>query len=558
MPRNIRRASLFFKLFNSENLTHIPLSFLLFFGFVTLVIMVSFPALISVERNEVTLTRLLADKGFSLITAFESVLRTGMRSQAGIRLQFLLEQMVQSGDINFIAVTMPDGTILAHSDRNRVGEILNIDGVEASEATMHQLSPRGEKRWSIMEIEGTRSFVVYCNFQPALGQPRMGRHGGGRHGGGMHGEGPGMGMGPGPGMGPGMGRGRGMRQGMGPGMEPGMRRDAGPGERGEHGADARRGDIPVPMIFLGMDISPFDITRTQNRAYVFMLAGVTLLVGLACLLVLYHTQRARQSHLREKAARSRVAALEEEVRRKEKLAAVGNLAAGVAHEIRNPLSSIKGYATYFAQRFPEGSDDREAANVMVREADRLNRVITELIGLSRPTDVHLQAVSADEVMQHVARLLARNAASRNVNIILHPSRRTPPALADPDRLGQAVLNLCLNALDAMPDGGKLTLATFSGEGRVCLQVQDTGTGIRPDDLNHVFDPYFTTKTKGTGIGLATVHKIVEAMNGEIAVTSRVATDRHAGGTCFSIWLPVAEEARGDRSARPSRPDEQPA
>ena len=103
LPRNIRRASLFFKLFNFEHLAHIPLGILLFFAFVTLTIMVSFPALISVERNETMLTRLLADKGFSLITAFENVLRTGMRSQVGIRLQFLLEQMVQSGDITFIA-----------------------------------------------------------------------------------------------------------------------------------------------------------------------------------------------------------------------------------------------------------------------------------------------------------------------------------------------------------------------------------------------------------------------------------------------------------------------
>ena len=117
LPRNIRRASLFFKLFNSEHLAHIPMGILLFFGFVTLTIMVSFPALISVERNETTLTRLLADKGFSLITAFENVLRTGMRSQMGIRLQFLLEQMTQSPDVNFIAVTMPDGTIIAHTDR---------------------------------------------------------------------------------------------------------------------------------------------------------------------------------------------------------------------------------------------------------------------------------------------------------------------------------------------------------------------------------------------------------------------------------------------------------
>lgn len=449
----------------------------LFCAFVTLTLMVSLPALISVERSETTLTRLLADKGFSLIAAFENVLRTGMRSQAGVRLQLVLEQMTQSRDINFIAVTMPDGTIIAHSNRERLGEILQIDGQEASEAAMHQLSPRGEKRWSVMNMEGYRSFVVYSLFEP----------------------------------GPPPGRLRGPRQ---------------PG-------------VPIPMIFLGMDVSPFEMTRTQNRAYVTMLAGVTLLVGLACLMILFFVQRARRARLAERQAKSRVAALEEEVRRKEKLAAVGNLAAGVAHEIRNPLSSIKGYATYFAQRFPDGSEDREAATVMVREADRLNRVISDLIGLSRPTDVALRPTSLEEVAQHVARLLSQDAAHRNVRIVQHVARRCSPALADPDRLNQAILNLCLNALDAMPDGGVLSLDVKMDADRVRLEIRDTGTGIPEENLSHVFDPYFTTKARGTGIGLATVHKIIEAMHGDISVTSTLATATQAGSTCFTVWLPVA-------------------
>ena len=543
LPRNIRRASLFFKLFNTERLANIPLGILLFFAFVTLTVMVSFPAFISVERNETTLTRLLADKGFSLISALESVLRTGMRSQVGIRLQFLLEQLGEDSDVNFIAVTMPDGTIIAHTNRNRVGEILEIDGAEATEAAMHQLSPRGEKRWSVLDLEGTRSFVVYSNFQPAL--PDM-RGRGRRHmENGHQGRGPGRGMGPGPGPAPGFRQGGQNRPPMAPGIPGGPPGLPGPPPRvprahnGPGGPGFPGGQLPVPMIFLGLDISPFDIARTQNRAYMTLLAGATLVAGLACLLVLYHTQKTRQSRLREKAARSRVAALEEEVSRKEKLAAVGNLAAGVAHEIRNPLSSIKGYATYFAARFPEGSEDREAASVMVREADRLNRVITELIGLSRPTDVSLKAVKPDDVIQHVARLLAQNAASRNVQIILNVPRRIPDVQADPDRLGQAMLNLCLNALDAMPRGGKLALSCMLSEGRICFQVKDNGTGIPEEDVSRVFDPYFTTKQKGTGIGLATVHKIVEAMHGEISVTSRQATERHAGETCFSIWLPPA-------------------
>ncbi len=471
------------KLFRGVRIGSVPMGIMLLFAFVTLTLMVSMPALISVERSESTLTRLLADKGYSLITAFENVLRTGMRTQVGVRLQMLLEQMTQSGDINFIAVTMPDGTIIAHSNRDRVGEILRIDGQEVSETTMHQLTPRGGMRWSLMNVEGVRSFVVYSMFDPG-GPPGKGR----RHAG------------------------------------------------------------PVPMIFLGLDVSPFEVTSTQNRAYVTMLAGVTLLVGLACLLVLYHMQKAYRARMAEKRAKSRVAALEEEVRRKEKLACVGNLAAGVAHEIRNPLSSIKGYATYFAQTFPEGSDEREAATVMVREADRLNRVITDLIGLSRPTDVSLKPTMPEEIFRHVSRLLSQNAESRKVKIVQNISRKCRPALVDPDRLSQAVLNLCLNALDAMPEGGTLTLAADMDSSRVRLRVEDDGMGIAPANLRHVFDPYFTTKSKGTGIGLATVHKIVEAMNGDISVTSTEAQGGRRGKTCFTVWLPTADSTHQETVA----------
>ena len=153
----------------------------------------------------------------------------------------------------------------------------------------------------------------------------------------------------------------------------------------------------------------------------------------------------------------------------------------------------------------------------------------------------------DDMLDHVTSLISRDAENRGVKILIRLPNKVPEALADPDRLGQALLNLCLNALDAMPDGGLLTLAISSTSDRVCLLVKDNGTGISQENLAHIFDPYFTTKAKGTGIGLATVHKIVEALRGEISVNSRQATDKHPGETIFRIWLPRVKEKTPDAS-----------
>lgn len=455
-----------------------PLGLLMGGAAVVLALTITLLTLISIDRSETTMTRLLAEKGSSLITAFESILRSGMRSDAGVRLQVLLEEMAESPGIVFVAVTMPDGTIVAHSNPSRLGEILLINGREADDPAMQALAADTTPRWNIMRLEGRRVFAVYRLFSPGL---------------------------------------RDMPKGF-----------------------------PRPAIFLGLDISPFESTRSRNRANVAMLAAVTLLVGLACLLALYYAERARESRQRQRMAEGKVRRLEEEVRRKEKLAAVGNLAAGVAHEIRNPLSSIKGYATYFGQRFPEGSEDREAANVMVHEVDRLNRVIMDLIGLSRPSDVKLRPTNLRDMADHVTRLIAQDAEKRGVEVIRRESRHAPPlALADPERMGQALLNLCLNALDAMPDGGRLTLIITERKGQVGLIVRDTGKGISPDHLPHIFDPYFTTKSQGTGLGLAMAHKIIEAHDGEMTVTSHPAQAGRNGETTFCVWLPAAGSGPAD-------------
>ncbi|QLA14368.1 PAS domain-containing protein [Desulfolutivibrio sulfodismutans DSM 3696] len=232
-----------------------------------------------------------------------------------------------------------------------------------------------------------------------------------------------------------------------------------------------------------------------------------------------------------------VRALQEEVRRREKLAAMGNLAAGVAHEIRNPLSSIRGYASYFGSKFAPDSEDRKAAQVMVREVDRLNRVISELIDYSRPSELARRPVSLGEAVEHCLRLIRPDAEASSVRVATHGLDAAPTALLDPDRFSQALLNVLLNAVQAMPSGGTLSVTVgVSDDGRGFVETADEGVGIDPADMGKIFNPYYTTKATGTGLGLAVALKLVEAHGGEMR-----AAPRPGGGTVIAMYLPLARD-----------------
>ncbi len=460
---------------------------------------------VSAQRNEAKISNLLISKGEALIWAVESSLRMGRG--ASMRLQATLEQMI-GPDIHFIAIAMPDGTILAHNDASRLGEMLNIEGEESSETRLHALSQKTDKsdvHWFTAHMENTNSFVVYRRFMPK----QIGRE-----------------------------------QGMPPPPHPPTHNleqfpHAFPHPPPSlHSSNKHEKPDPQkqPLIFLGLDISRHEKDR------MFDLAGGILFISMTTLLIVYYALRAHESRRRQHFAEGQVRELEKEVQRKEKMAAIGNLAAGVAHEIRNPLSSIKGYATYFGQRFPADSEDRQAAQVMVREVDRLNRVITDLIGLSRPTDVRAVPVDMGVVVEHALHLLRQDTEKRHVRMhFTPPTQALPLALIDIDRFGQALLNVCLNAIEAMPEaGGDIFISIYTqGKDRLCLEIRDTGVGIPEKDISHIFDPYFTTKGQGTGLGLATVHKIIEAHGGEIFVSSRHSDMKKRTGTIFCLLLPLA-------------------
>lgn len=230
---------------------------------------------------------------------------------------------------------------------------------------------------------------------------------------------------------------------------------------------------------------------------------------------------------------SEIRRLEDEIRRQEKLAAMGGLAAGVAHEVRNPLSSIKALATFFSEQFGEGSDGKEAAGVMVQEVDRLNRVITELLDFARPSDMKREPDDIAELISHSIKLIQQDAGNKNIKIKINTADDLCPVLIDRDRLAQCLLNLYLNAVQAMDRGGTLTVNCYTDDAEhVKIIVSDTGRGIALGDLNKIFDPYFTTKKKGTGLGLAIVYKIIESHEGQIEVKSTL--DK---GTTFTISIP---------------------
>jgi len=230
-----------------------------------------------------------------------------------------------------------------------------------------------------------------------------------------------------------------------------------------------------------------------------------------------------------------VRALHQEVERSRRLASVGRLAAGVAHEIRNPLSSIKGFATYFKQRYEDVPEDQQTANIMIQEVDRLNRVVSQLLEFARPISISTKPTSFKDLVADSIKLIERQARDRQITINTRNSAKIDEIDLDPDRINQVLLNLYLNAIEAMKPGGKLQIEIFDSDdnGQVNIRVADTGRGIAEKDLPKIFDPYFTTKSSGTGLGLAIAHNIVEAMGGTIEVKSKAGK-----GTAFTLRLPI--------------------
>src|SRR3954468_2697435 len=233
-------------------------------------------------------------------------------------------------------------------------------------------------------------------------------------------------------------------------------------------------------------------------------------------------------------------ALEEQLRQAQKMEAVGELAGGIAHDFNNLLTVISGYGEIARHRIGAGPGSGELGE-MLRAASRAADLTRQLLAFARRQVLEPVLLDVYEVVGGLVPMLSR-LIGEDIEIAMLAADGLPPVLADRAQLEQVVINLAINARDAMPDGGTLAIETSTHAGHVRLAVSDTGTGIAPEVRERIFEPFFTTKAVGfgTGLGLATVHGIVTQSGGRVEVASQPGL-----GSTFTVHLPAASEERGD-------------
>ncbi len=242
---------------------------------------------------------------------------------------------------------------------------------------------------------------------------------------------------------------------------------------------------------------------------------------------------------------SRVRELEHTMRRAEKLAAIGELSAAIAHEVRNPLAAISGCVEMLSKNPATSDRDRRLMDIALRESEQLNRWITDFLSYCRPVPLELRPVDLDALTAEVVEALRTDPRSHGV-LISHERCGPIYALGDAPRLRQVLWNLLLNAQQAASPGGEVSVSvsghSATSRPEVELRVRDTGAGLDPEQADRIFQPFFTTKDKGTGLGLAVVHRIIEDHDGRVAVDSEPGR-----GATFIVTLPMAI---GDLNAWP--------
>ena len=294
------------------------------------------------------------------------------------------------------------------------------------------------------------------------------------------------------------------------------------------------GDLALPAdvaVEMGLAMDMYGAARQADLRHAGIMIGILLVLGGGAVYFIFIIR----NYLRDI---HRMQRLERQIQKSEKLAAIGQLSASVAHEIRNPLSSIRGFARFFAHLFKDRDEHREYADIMVKELDRINGVITDLITYAGPLEPRMAPVDPRKLVTHMRRLIEGDTRSRGVIISMDIPENMPPVTMDGDQMKQVFLNLLLNALNVLKPGEKIVVgasSTAPGTGGGRFWVADEGPGIPREHQARIFDPFFSGASKGTGLGLAIVKKIIENHGGTISVESPA--PGKSKGCCFTITLP---------------------
>lgn len=228
-----------------------------------------------------------------------------------------------------------------------------------------------------------------------------------------------------------------------------------------------------------------------------------------------------ESYQKLRAQSERIIAIEEELRRAEKLSTLGEMAAVLAHEIRNPLGSIRGTAEILRDDYRPGDPKHEFIDIQIKETERLNRVVEDFLRMARPQAAELRTCVIREELETIVTLTGNDARHRGVKMELKPPPADLAVMGDGEKLRQAFLNIVINAIQATPPEGRVTISAAASDGGCQIRFTDTGPGIDSATLARIFEPFFTTKPDGTGLGLAITRKIIEAHGGTLEVESEM-------------------------------------
>lgn len=298
-------------------------------------------------------------------------------------------------------------------------------------------------------------------------------------------------------------------------------------------------EIKVPFVLdnklegigqVGLNRGRTDQILSKNRMHMIISMALIVLTGILAILFIYQNQSRHMARVEE---------LRNRLQKSERLSSLGQLAAGVAHEIRNPLNAIS-MATQRLQRDFSPQDPgkvdkfRNMTSVIRDEVRRLNAIIEEFLAFSRTQRLQLRSYPIEDVLRKLISLIEEEANTRGISIRSNLDGKQSMVPMDVDKLQQALLNILKNAMESISGKGEITIHVEKSAKAVNLKMSDTGAGLQPEDLEKIFNPEFTTKEKGLGLGLPIAHEIIRGHNGDIKVESRL-----GAGTTFSVVLPLA-------------------